>query len=135
MQGIVTGLAITDHPGKRYKATVWKRRPLAQQLGDHCQQPLFRLRQQVDSASYHHMFYPGLRQCLGQCVVELVENHHCLGTGVIELVNQLAMGVHRIGVNYHQPQLPGSNHHHWILQQIGQLDGNSISRPQVKAIV
>ena len=45
------------------------------------------------------------------------------------------MGVHGVGVDYHQPQLPGGNHHHWILQQIGQLDGNSVSGPQVKAVV
>ena len=65
------------------------------------------------------MLNTGLWKCRGKSVVKLIENHHRFGAGIIKLMDQFTMGIHRVGVNYNQTQLPGGNDNNRVLQQIG----------------
>ena len=54
-----------------------------------------------------------------QRFVELVKHYHGFDIGIIKLVHQLADGVHGVGIDDHQTQLPGGDNHHGILNKIG----------------
>jgi hypothetical protein len=65
----------------------------------------------------------------------LARHYQSLGTGVVELVLHLAHGVQRVGVDYDQAGAHGAKYRYWVLQDIGQLDGNAVTRLEVGVLL
>ena len=57
--------------------------------------------------------------------------HQGLGARVVELVFHFPRGVQRVGVDHDQPGAYGTEHRDRVLQDIGQLHGNAITRLEV----
>lgn len=57
--------------------------------------------------------------------------HQGLGTRVVELVFHLPRGVQRVGVDHDQPGTHGTEDRDRVLQDIGQLHGNAVTRLEV----
>jgi hypothetical protein len=67
---------------------------------------------------------------LGQ-VRHVGQAHQGLGTGIVELVFHFPRGVQRVGVDHDQPGADGTEDGNRVLQDVGQLHGDSIARLQV----
>ncbi|MNM90916.1 hypothetical protein D3C81_1031950 [compost metagenome] len=71
---------------------------------------------------------------LGQ-VRHVGQAYQRLGAGVVELMLHLARGVQRVGVDHDQPCAHGAEHRYRVLQDIGQLHGNAITRLEVGVLL
>ena len=104
---------------ERNPVALGQRGPLAGEGHGRTQNASFWLRQQINGAGHHHMLNIGIGQGLAQGFVELVQHYHGFYIGIIKLVHQFAHGVHGVGINHYQAQLPGGNYYHRILNKIG----------------
>ena len=83
----------------------------------------------------HLRFDQVLDVSVGQYFLDLlpehVQVHQRPGTGVLELVAHLTRRVQRVGVDHDQPGAQGAEHGNRILQHIGHLHRDAISRHQI----
>lgn len=55
------------------------------------------------------------------------KHHGRFGTGMAQLMFELARGVEWVGVDYDQSRAKRTKKHDWVLQNIGHLDGDAIA--------
>ena len=88
--------------------------------------------EQVADARGDDVLDLGLRRHLLQRGREIVQHHDRLGAGILQLMLQLACGVHRVGVDHHQPGAQRSEQCDRILQHVGQHDRDAIALAQLE---
>ncbi|MNE04974.1 hypothetical protein D3C80_975230 [compost metagenome] len=94
-------------------------------------QQAFNRWQQVGHFGDNNVFDLGLgHHLLGQ-VRHVRQADQRLGAGIVELVFQFPRGIQRVGVDHDQARTQGTEDGNGVLQNVGQLHGNTITRLQV----
>ncbi len=77
----------------------------------------------------------GFRQYFFGQVRHVGQANQGLGARVVELVLHFPRGVQRVGVDHDQAGTHGAEHDDGVLEQIGQLNGDTIARLQVGVLL
>ena len=86
--------------------------------------------EQVADAGGDDVLHLGLGHHLLQRGGEVVQHHDDLGAGIVELVPEFACGVHRVGVDHHQPRTQRAEQGDRVLQHVGHHDRDAIALGQ-----
>ena len=85
------------------------------------------LGEELGHPGQHHCLEIRLGNHLGQFVGEHVDDDQNLGPGIVELVDHLRRGVHRVGVDQNAARLEHTKGHHRIGQPVGQLHRHPVA--------
>jgi hypothetical protein len=80
----------------------------------------------------HHVLDAAALEHTGQLVGKHVHHHQGARAGVVELVNHLALGVERVGVDQHAPGLEHTKRHHRVGQAVGHLHRHPVTGLQLQ---
>ena len=94
-------------------------------------QPALEAWQQVAHLGFDQVIDLGIRQHVLDQLAEHIQVHQRTYAGILELVAHLAGGVQRVGVDHNQPGAHGTEHGDWVLQHVGHLHSDAVTRLQV----
>ncbi len=78
----------------------------------------------------NNVFDAGIRQYGFRFVCHISQHNQRFGTGIVKLVFHLTLGVQRIGIYHHHACAHCTKDNDWVLQDIGQLNGDTVTRHQ-----
>ena len=85
------------------------------------------LGEELGHSGQHHRLKIRLGNHLGQFVGEHVDDDQNLGPGIVDLVDHLRRGIHRVGVDQNAARLEHTKGHHRIGQPVGQLHRHPVA--------
>ncbi len=128
--------ALAQHLLERHRLGQLVGRHHLLQLVDHgVDQPALGGRQQVAHLCLDQVLDTGIGQHLLHALAEHVQVHQRTRATVLELVAHLALGVQRIGIDHDQPGAHGTEYGDGVLQHIGHLHGNALTRFEVGVLL
>ena len=121
-----------------------ERHGLGQRIGRHhlldlvdhgVDQPALEGGQQVAHLRFDQVLNIGLGQDRLHTLAEQVHVHQGPGATVLELVAHFALGVQRVGVDHDQPGAHGAEHGDGVLEHVGHLHRDAITRLEVGVLL
>lgn len=92
-------------------------------------------RQHVADLHLDQVLDRGVGQHLLHVVAERIEVHQRPRAGILKLVAHLPRGIQRVGVDHDEPRTQRAEHRDRVLQQVGHLDGDAITRLQIGVVL